>query len=499
MSRSVIGAVLAALIAVLTGTAYWVTTSKLEGGIHEDVKQRVAKAQELLIQNSSLEMLRLLKHAEALAMDPKLAEALSGTGEEREEAGPNPVMAEQVFKKFRAGLSPDEAQPDIMAMTDDNGRLVALMSGSTPVTSPVPDTYLQAGKIKYPALEASIENQIVTSEIWDYEGSGAMKVTVAPILDTEINTTLGTVLVAYAITSPEAKKQQALLGAHVVYFYGKAIHATSFGSAKEQRASLGKSLFEGGLAEQALTSKKGLGDIKIVEYSGSDYLATTGRLPRYSSKALSKDYPAPEAGAMVLISLSKATSSVGAAGLTILLVGFFGIVFVFIAISLTSKRILQPLEEIEIGVNDIINGNLDRTFEPVGSDLDGLANALNVMLARLLGRPEPGEEEFDEDGNIIRSEVQLPRVNQSGAVDLKQAEAEALAAEPVADYLRRIHGEYTEAQKANGDSVSSNYDDFVKKLQTNEASLKQKYGAREVRFKVVSEGGKVTLKPLPIM
>ena len=202
---------------------------------------------------------------------------------------------------------------------------------------------------------------------------------------------------------------------------------------------------------------------------------------------------------MVLISLSEATSSVGAAGMTILFVGLFGILMVFVAISLTSKKILHPLEEIEIGVNDIINGNLDRTFEPVGSDLDGLANALNVMLARLLGRPEPGEEEFDEDGNIIRNEVQLPRIHQSGAIDLKQAEAEALAAEPVGVYLKRIHDEFVAASTANGDTSPSNYDDFVAKLQANEATLKQKYQAREVRFKVVNEGGKVTLKPLPIM
>ena len=129
MSRAAIGAVLASLIAVLTGTAYLVTTSKLESGIRDDVEQRVAKAQELLIQNSSLEMLRLLKHAEALALDPKLAEALGGAGEVDAKRGADPVLAESVFKKFRASLSADEAQPDIMAMTDDEGRLLAPRAG----------------------------------------------------------------------------------------------------------------------------------------------------------------------------------------------------------------------------------------------------------------------------------------------------------------------------------------------------------------------------------
>lgn len=496
MSRAAIGAVLGALIAVITGTAYMMTTSSLKGGIRDDVEQRVAKAQELLIQNSSLEMLRLLKHAEALAMDPKLVESMHH-GEQ--EVGPDPLVAEEVFKKFRAGLSPDEAQPDIMAMTDDRGKLIALMSGSTPVTDPVPDTYLSAGKIKYPALEVSVTNQIVTSEIWDYETSGAMKVTVAPVLDPETGSTLGTVLVAYAITQPEARKQEALLGARVVYFYDKGIHTSSFGSAKEQQSSIGKLLFDGGLAEQALTAKSGLGDIRTVSHGGKEYLATTGRLPRYFSKKVVEGYPSPKAGAMVLISLTDASKSVGSAGMAILMVGFLGIVLVLLGMHLAARRILHPLEEIENGVNDIINGNLDRTFESVGTDLDGFANALNVMLARILGRPEPGEEEFDEDGNVIQTHAHLPHMNQTGPIDVKQAEAEALAAEPLETYLHRVHSEFIAAKQALDDHAEVDYQDFVKKLMANEASLKQKYGAREVRFKVVTDEGKVTLKPVPIM
>ncbi len=503
MSRGVIGAVLATLIAVLTGTAYLVTTSKLEKGIQADIESRVAKAQELLIQNTSLEMLRLLKHAEALAMDANLAKALGSTSSEGETIPPDPVLAERVFKKFKAGLSPQEAQPDIMAMTNDQGELIALMSGNTPVLSPVPDTYLKGGKIMYPALQASVSNQIVTSEIWNLEGSGVMKVTVAPILDREVNATIGAVLVAYAITSPDAKKQQELLGAEVVHFFGDKIHATSFDTADDQQVALGKALFEGGLAKQALTSESRMGEIKLIEYRGDTYVATTGQLPRYASKKLGSDYPPPEAGAMVLISLTSASSSVGIAGMAILLVGFFGIILLLLAISLTAKRILHPLEEIEIGVNDIINGNLNRTFEPVGSDLDGLANALNVMLARILGRPEPGEEEYDDDGNIIQPEITLP--SSSGAmpvaapIDPKQAEAMALAAEPKESYLQRVHGEFVAARVASGDSSEVDFTDFVQKLISNEASLVQKYGAREVRFKVVTDNGKVTLKPVPIM
>lgn len=503
MSRGVIGAVLATIIAVLTFSAYLVTTSKLEKGNKEDVEQRVGKLQELLIQNTTLEMLTLKKLAEALASDPKLAESTGGgTTPDGEEIKPDPGMAEQVFRKFRGELSAQEAQPDIMAMIDKGGQLISLMQGSDTVRIPVPDTFLEGDKISYWPVAAAIEAGIVTSQVWEYPNRGAMKTTVAPILGTD-GATRGAVLVAYAITSPNAIRQKALLGAEVIHFYDSGIHATSLGKADKAKEALRKVLFEGGMAEEALSSADHMGKVKEFDYAGETYIGITGELPRFASKDLGDKYPQSKAGAMVMVSLTSANSSVGTAGIAILAVGFLAIVLMVLGIHLSTKRILGPLEQIEVGVNDIINGNLNRTFEPVGTDLDGLANALNVMLARLLGRPEPGEEEFDDEGNIIQPEISLPSASGaipiSAPVDPKQAEAHALAAEPVEVYLRRIHGEFAAARAAAGDNSEVVYDDFVAKLHSNEASLKQKYGAREVRFKVVSDDGKVTLKPVPIV
>ena len=58
----------------------------------------------------------------------------------------------------------------------------------------------------------------------------------------------------------------------------------------------------------------------------------------------------------------------------------------------TSRRFLITIDQIEQGVTEIINGNHDYVFEKQGNlDFEGLENALNVMVARLLGRPEPSE------------------------------------------------------------------------------------------------------------
>jgi hypothetical protein len=147
-------------------------------------------------------------------------------------------------------------------------------------------------------------------------------------------------------------------------------------------------------------------------------------------------------------------------------------------------------------VIDIINGNLDRTFRPVGLELDGLANGLNVMLARLLGRPEPGEEEFDEDGNqIIQGRVEFDEGDGAPAPDPDLA---ALAQESEPDYYKRVYTEYVAARKASGHPDEVSFENFIAKLKVNEGKLKAQYQCRAVRFRVVMKDGKVTLKPVPI-
>src|SRR4029079_17444639 len=67
------------------------------------------------------------------------------------------------------------------------------------------------------------------------------------------------------------------------------------------------------------------------------------------------------------------------------------------AVVMTSSRFIKPLDQIELGVAEIINGNIDYQFRPVGPDFEGLWSVLNVMLARLLGREEPNEDEPEEE------------------------------------------------------------------------------------------------------
>ncbi len=499
MSRVLISGIVAVVIAVLTLGAYVVTTSSLEGRIRADVKRRVARGQALLGKTAELEGLGLLKRAEALASDPLFANAI-GAGQG---ASANPELAERGFKRFRAKQATGEVLPDVLALVDAKGMVVALMLGDKEVVNPIQDLYIREGKAKYRAIELALqappEKRQIVSEIWDYETIGPMKAAVAPVVDTDVGETVGVVIIAYAITAGEAAKQRDLLGAEVAYFQGDRIYATSFGGEKgsDKRSALAKPLFERGLAKQALESEGGFADLVTIELDGDEYVATAGRLPRYSTQGFPKDYPAVASGALVAMSVADALAPLGTVKLSILLVGFGVMIVALLSIFVTAKRILGPLDEIEVGINEIINGNIDRTFRPVGSDLDGLANALNVMLARLLGRPEPGEEQYDEDGNIIQPAA---LAFDTEGLSPKDQEAVQLAREPEESYYRRVYDEYVAARRDNGENVEGvSYESFVAKLRLNEANLKTKYESSAVRFKVVTKDGKVTLKPVPIL
>jgi hypothetical protein len=189
-----------------------------------------------------------------------------------------------------------------------------------------------------------------------------------------------------------------------------------------------------------------------------------------------------------------------AAGRMILVLGAIALVLALGAMWLSSRRILDQVDELEVGVAEIINGNLERTFRPVGADLDGLANGLNVMLARLLGRPEPGEEEMDDDGNpIVPGRVEFEDEDSAAPpADSSSAELANLAREPEPDYYKRVYTEYVDARRATGSPDEVSFEGFIAKLRVNEGKLKATHQCKAVRFRVVTKDGKVTLKPVPI-
>lgn len=494
MSRTIIAAVIAAVIAVLTAVAFFVTSTSFDERAKKDADDQLARAYKVVAQLNQLKGIDVANKAERVAALTEFVTAIKTDSESERQS-----QARIGFQKFTSSDKEGDVRPDIIALVDATGSVLAMHD----VPSVPPKVWKNdKGETILPALGVVLGKKVIISDIWQKDEKSLMRVGVAPVIDPEapINpkdpegvTIIGAIVVAYAQTSKEAQRDAGLLGTEIAYYDGKRVISSSFTRAgTEEDTAKAKKLTELlGKGEIAETGAK-----HSIEIGDEAYLAAAVRMPRSSTKALPGDYPPITGGALVLARVGDPANTAGTVKLFVLLLGGGALAIALLGLYLSHRRLVAQVDQVELGVTEIINGNLDRTFRPVGPELDGLSNGLNVMLARLLGRPEPGEEEFDEDGNpIVPGRVEFDEGEGSPAVDPDIA---ALAQEAEPDYYKRVYTEYVAARTASGNPDDVSFENFIAKLKVNEGKLKAQYQCRAVRFRVVTKDGKVTLKPVPI-
>lgn len=495
MSRTPLGGIIAVMILVFTAVAYYVTTSKLTDRFRTRVEARVNGAQLQLKNSAVLKGLTIQKQVEVLANDGDFALALAAETDKKKR-----VLVNEAFQHFMEARGQNEDKPNLMWLLDAKGDVAAQHE----IRNPIASEFKQDGKFIFPAVELALsEDRAIISEVWRHDKHGLLRVGIAPVINLETDKVAGAIVIAYPLTARQAQVQNSILGAQVAYFHGDSIFATSFTrnageEDTEMQAKLAGTLKIKQVAEKALKGEA----TPMIETSvdGSDYLATALRLPRFTSDRWPPGYPDHATGAVVMMSLSEAMSPVDVASWALILLGVAAFILALLASAVTARRILHQADEIEDGINDIIDGNLERSIRPVGADLDGLAHAVNVMLARLLGRPEPGDEEYDEYGNLVSaSRVDFDN-EELAALSPADERSMKLAQESEPEYYSRVFREYLDARERMGESNDSvTYENFVAKLRLNEAKLKVKYQCSAVRFRVDVKDGKVSLKPVPIV
>lgn len=503
MSRTVIAAVVAVVIVALTAIAYFVTSSSFEQRQKTDADALLVRAHQVVQQLAQLESIDVQNKAERLAGDASFLEALRTVNDQQ-----RAQIARKGFETFNASSKEQTTgkAPETIAVLDAQGQIVALHPNPSNLvrkawidektgTSIIPGVNVVLG---LPENDPKLKRRkVVISDLWR-NGELLMKVGVAPLVDPEAKPTerdgeayaiVGAIVVAYAQTANEAQRDRDLLGTEIAYFDGDRVITSSFtkGGARNEDTARAQAL---------APSLKSLTEKRTIAVGSHSYVAAKVAMPRKATQALPENYPKVSAGAVVMAPIV-ASPTAFSVKLFILMLGIGSLVFAALGVYLTHRRLITQVDQVEQGVNDIINGNVDRTFRPVGAELDGMSNALNVMLARLLGRPEPGEEDFDEEGNPI-----VP-----GRVDFEEGDEQpnktdpdlaALAQEGEPDYYKRVYLEYTAARKASGNPDEVSFENFIAKLKVNEGKLKAQYQCRAVRFRVVTKDNKVSLKPVPI-
>ena len=197
-----------------------------------------------------------------------------------------------------------------------------------------------------------------------------------------------------------------------------------------------------------------------------------------------------------------------------MLVPVFGLVIFLMGVILFSLLIrnhTKPFEKIDAGIHEVINGNFDYQFPfDYREDLpSSMAQSLNLMIAVLLGKPLP-EDDAEAAGSWGDGAVGGPsgarvRPRSEGEGDLiilKSASPEPLTAdearESAESYYKRLYAEYRKARTDAGDPDDViTYVRFVEQLVRAERELKTALGVGAVRFRVKTQGKKVTLEPAP--
>ncbi len=385
-----------------------------------------------------------------------------------------------------ARLENEGRKPDLIAVVGANGHVVARDLNINAMY----DDDLRA---RYPSVAKALDG-VANKDVWNFDGH-LYRVGAAPIR-AKSGQIVGALVVGYGASASSAESDRDKLGAEVAIFLDGKIQASSFrkegGGETAEEKVLAQALFDGPrLADGALAGN--LTKPVPIKIGNVEYIAAAGPLPGNLTRSKS--------GFIVLGSLTAARAHIGQVEFLVVVLGIVSLLVAIGASVLTALRFLQPLDNIETGLAEIINGNRDYTFDTPSHepDIEGLANALNVMLARLLGRPDPTDDDVGGEGEPQQRWGGELTVEPSATGSQMTPELAALADEPEEQYLRRVFDEYVAARKQTNEGTEGlTFEGFAHKLKQNEASLKKKYTARMVRFKVVTKNDQVTLKPYPI-
>jgi hypothetical protein len=193
---------------------------------------------------------------------------------------------------------------------------------------------------------------------------------------------------------------------------------------------------------------------------------------------------------------------------------------------------MRPIEQIEEGVLQVINGRTDLRLETDSAELGGLAFRINQLLNVFTGTEEASEDEEGKisvppseghwkddafaDSQRAASSSKNPAIAPAAPAAASSAGAGAAAgsADDVVDdaalagelaketeetYQERLYKEYVQAKQALGENVSNiPKDRFWQRLTGRADALVQKHGCRAVRFQVHTLDNQVVLRPVLI-
>ncbi len=485
MFRIKVGLLASGLVLAFIVATYLYTVVPMGNDADKKVQTSVERASRLVTGIQNLKGLELLALAESVAARKEFVQAVQQTEEEQRR-----IRVFDAIDQYDKKLKKEGRKAHFFGVVGKDGTIIA---------RDLDPNNMYGDELPYRNVKEALAGRSA-NDIWWWPPKDArsaknkmMWSAAAPIrVGSEVK---GAVVIAYEVTAADAREERDQFGTHVAYFMDDAVRASSFSMGNDDNtedAGMVEALTREVLgspsapAKEAIT-KSATSSVATLTLQGVPYLAVMGPLPLRLTN--------PNVGYVVLSSLKAARRPVSTMRWTFLVLGLGMLLLVLGGMWAVARHFVDAEDRLELGVAEVINGNMEYTFDVV-EEFEGLANALNVMLARMLGRPEPGEEEEESDAAWRADVLAIDELDvaASGGEAARQ-----LAAEPDPTYYARIFREYVEARRRLNLPVEGITEEgLTQKLRANEALLKAKYKCERVRFMVTAAGGKVSLKPIRI-
>lgn len=362
---------------VLLGLAcFGVVRLQLRAGAEADIEAEGPRVRELVRTIRRAAALDLVRIATTRAATSGLVEVFSGVQDSRRNRAYDEAdrFAQELASPANGGR-----RADLVAILDDTGRVLARDLDRNAL---VDADFRERSPAVAAALAGTAGYDIVRQQTL------LLELAVAPIRSRE-GGVLGALVVGFDLGNGTAKDTAERTGGGVSYLFGTRQHSTSLeGSAATDL----RTYFEQGAGKMALQRVIASGDPAVlgeVSLGGRAYHVTVGALPVDSGQRT--------AAFAALVDRDAKLARVGAANMVLLFTALAAIAVLIYGIVLGGV-LLRPIEQMEEGILQVINGRTDLRLDIKSAELGGLAYRVNQLLNMMTGVSEEAEDEGGSGG-----------------------------------------------------------------------------------------------------
>jgi hypothetical protein len=481
-----------AIAVLLVGLgSYFLVHSRTEAAFLDEVDSRIANDETLLSRSIRLTARDLLGEVQEQADQPSMA-AIFDALDENSRRDRGFAAADAAATWFGNPSRGHGGMPELVAVTDDHGRVVARNADRNRM-------YGTDLAHTLPAVARALGG-VPSADVWENQDEHkVLVIAAAPFHDA--NGQPHVLLVGYDLSNGFAQNESEVLGREVAFVSAQGVYSSSLDASAQLDALSAFLAGDGAAAATAARDGGQTSDAWLATLGGTQYVGVIGPLGLPS-------------GHVAIVVLADRSSQAAKAGVAMVILGFMlaGLLIVIAYGFVLGGSLLKPIEQMEEGVLAIINGRTDLRLQIESAEFGGLAYRINQLLNVFTGTPEadesgrvsnaPAAAWGGSDGGDAPSSAGGGAPAGAGAADDGEADPAVvakLAAEPEDAYYTRVYNEYVAAKQAAGENVSNiPQDKFVQRLKANEKAQIAKSGARMVRFQVQVAGTQVNLKPVNI-